>query len=97
MECDSIHSAISREFKRVGRALWPEDWRNNPDNVHELETNKIQDFKKFVSDNLTTRKKDENGTAVRTGKKCVGCASKYLIPSLWSLRNVFMKLDVNNG
>nr|CAH7749984.1 unnamed protein product [Callosobruchus chinensis] len=27
MECDSMHSAINTEFKRVGKALWPGDWK----------------------------------------------------------------------
>ncbi|KAJ8930717.1 hypothetical protein NQ314_016444 [Rhamnusium bicolor] len=27
MECDSMHSAIGTEFKRVGKALWPGDWK----------------------------------------------------------------------
>ncbi|XP_072384010.1 uncharacterized protein [Diabrotica undecimpunctata] len=80
MECDSIHSAINTEFKRVGKALWPEDWKqiargarrkgDKPYLVHDLDQSDIKDFKKFVRDNLTIRKKDENGNAVLWQKMC---------------------------
>lgn len=28
MECDSMHSAITTELKRVGKAYWSADWKN---------------------------------------------------------------------
>ncbi|XP_062715776.1 uncharacterized protein LOC134291697 [Aedes albopictus] len=37
MECDSMHSAIGTELKRVGQASWPEDLKQNKlDAFHEI-------------------------------------------------------------
>lgn len=53
MECDSMHSSIGTEFKRVGKALWPGDWRtiarsarkrgDKPYIVHDIESESFID------------------------------------------------------
>lgn len=80
MECDSMHAAISREFKRIGKSTWPEDWKNiargarrkgdKPYVVHSLELHEIYDFKKFVEQNMSVKKTDENGQIALWQKMC---------------------------
>ncbi|KAJ8926964.1 hypothetical protein NQ314_020621 [Rhamnusium bicolor] len=80
MECDSMHSSIAREQKRVGKALWPEDWktiarsaRRKGDKaylVHDLNQQDIYDFKKFIDNNMVVRKLDEDNKPVRWQKIC---------------------------
>lgn len=80
MECDSMHSAIGTEFKRVGQVNWPEDWKtiarsarrknDKPYLIHSLNTEDIKDWKKFVDLNMTIRKKDEDGNPVNWQKMC---------------------------
>lgn len=98
MECDSIHAAISREFRRVGKALWPEDWRNitrsarrkgdKPYVVHDIGMNEIYDFKKLVGENMLIRKTDESGAAVNWQKMCWMRFSK-LKPYIMEFKETF--------
>lgn len=55
MQCDSMHSAISTERKRVGKVNWPLDWKtiarsarrkgDKPYFVHEVTHEQIFDWK----------------------------------------------------
>lgn len=81
MECDSMHSAISTEFKRVGRANWPQDWKtiakcarrkgDKPYIVHEIQNRAILNWKNHAEKNLIFRAKDENNKPVGW-QKCAG-------------------------
>ncbi|XP_074033855.1 uncharacterized protein isoform X1 [Leptinotarsa decemlineata] len=78
MECDSMHSAIGTEFKRVGKALWPGDWKtiarsarkkgDEPYNVHDIQGTDFFDWKTFADTQLTMRKKDINNKPVQFQK-----------------------------
>lgn len=67
MECDSIHSAVTTELKRVGKVSWPEDIKqiarsarrkeDRPYQVYDLQRGDIKDYKLFMKQNLTNRKK----------------------------------------
>lgn len=80
MECDSMHSTIGTEFKRVGKALWPGDWKtiargarkkgDKPYKVHAVETEDIMDWKAFANTNLTMRNMDTNKKQVLFQKLC---------------------------
>lgn len=80
MECDSMHSAVGTEFKRVGKALWPGDWKtiarsarkkgDKPYNVHDIQGNDIFDWKAFAKTQLTIRKTDVDGKRVLFNKMC---------------------------
>ncbi|KAJ8964170.1 hypothetical protein NQ314_005080 [Rhamnusium bicolor] len=80
MECDSMHSAIGTEFKRVGKALWPGDWKtiarsarkkgDKPYNVHDIQSNDFFDWKAFADTHLTMRKTDINKELVLFQKLC---------------------------
>nr|CAI5860226.1 unnamed protein product [Callosobruchus analis] len=72
MECDSMHSAISTAFKRVGKAYWPGDWktiargaRKKGDKPYTVVDNlQFNDWKSFVNTNLNIRKRDIAGQPV---------------------------------
>nr|CAH7754515.1 unnamed protein product [Callosobruchus chinensis] len=72
MECDSMHSAITTEFKRVGKAYWPGDWktiarsaRKKGDKPYTVVDNlQFNDWKSFVNTNLNIRKKDTVGQPI---------------------------------
>lgn len=80
MECDSMHSAISTELKRVGKANWPEDWKtiarsarrrgDKPYSVHDVRHNQILDWKTYADRNLIFRKEDESRKLVGWQKMC---------------------------
>lgn len=69
MECDSMHSAITTEHKRVGKVNWPADWRtiartarrkgDKPYNVHKVTHANIIDWKSHLEGHMVIRK-DEN-------------------------------------
>lgn len=80
MECDSMHSAISTELKRVGKANWPADWKtiarsarrrgDKPYLVHDVEHNQILDWKTYADRKLIFRKEDESRKLVSWQKMC---------------------------
>lgn len=80
MECDSMHSAIGTEFKRIGKALWPGDWKtiarsarkkgDKPYKVHDIETKDFYDWKEFAENNMTIRKMDTENKPVLFQKIC---------------------------
>lgn len=80
MECDSMHSAIDTEFRRVGKALWPGDWKtiarsarkkgDKPYTVHDIQANHFFDWKAFADTHLTIRKTDTNNRPVLFQKLC---------------------------
>lgn len=65
-----MHSAIGTELKRMGKTPRPVDWKQightsrrkgyKPYLVHDLNRVEIKDFKSFVKENLTLRKKGED-------------------------------------
>lgn len=80
MECDSMHSTIGGEFKRVGKAFWPRDWKSiargarkkgdRPYLVHDVEPEDIMDWKAFADQYLTMRKTSTNKEAILLQKMC---------------------------
>ncbi|XP_074041474.1 uncharacterized protein [Leptinotarsa decemlineata] len=78
MECDSMHSAVATELQRVGKASWPEDLKqiarsarrkgDKPYQVFDLLIENINDYKLFMKENLTNRKKGEDSEEVRWQK-----------------------------
>lgn len=80
MECDSMHSTIGTEFKRVGKALWPGDWKtvargarkkgDKPYSIHDIQSDDIINWKSFADDYLTIRKTDSNSQQVNFQKIC---------------------------
>ncbi|KAI4471623.1 b-cell receptor cd22 [Holotrichia oblita] len=66
LECESMHSAIAREFKRVGKALGPADWEtiaksarrkgDKPYIVYQLKINQINDCKECVNQKCASEK-----------------------------------------
>lgn len=80
MECDSMHSAITTEQKRVGKVNWPADWKtiarsarrkgDKPYVVHDITHEQITDWKSHVDCNMTIRKEDMNGKPVHWQKMC---------------------------
>lgn len=78
MECDSMHSAINTELKRVGQASWPEEMvqiarnarraNDAPYLVNDLIQEQIKDYKSFVKQNMTSRKKDTDGNMISWSK-----------------------------
>lgn len=80
MECDSMHSAISTELKRVGKANWPLDWKtiarsarrkgDKPYIVHDITHEQILDWKVHAEQNMIFRKEDENRNPVGWQKFC---------------------------
>ncbi|KAL1489911.1 hypothetical protein ABEB36_013837 [Hypothenemus hampei] len=75
MECDSMHSAISTEFKKVDKANWPEDWTiiakcarrkgDKPYIVHNISHKDILDWKTHAEKNMIFRKEDENKNTIK--------------------------------
>lgn len=80
MECDSMHSAISTEFKRVGKAYWPQDWKtiakcarrkgDKPYIVHDVKNEDFLDWKTHAEQKLMFRGKDEEHKTVSWQKMC---------------------------
>lgn len=80
MECDSMHSAISTELKRVGKANWPADWKtiarcarrkgDKPYLVHDVTHPQILDWKTYSDRTLIFRKEDETRKLVSWQKMC---------------------------
>lgn len=80
MECDSMHSAVGTEFKRVGKALWPGDWKtiarsarkkgDKPYIVHDIQAEDFRDWKAFADNHVTMRKTDTNNEQVLFQKLC---------------------------
>ncbi|KAI4465726.1 dna-directed rna polymerases i ii and iii subunit rpabc2 [Holotrichia oblita] len=108
MECDSMHSAIDREFKRVGKALWPADWQtiaksarrkgDKPYIVHQLKINQINDYKEFVKQKMCFRKKDEKGLEVNWQKMCwlrFRSTQPFIMEFKQSFNEEFRLLNVN--
>ncbi|KAI4455462.1 dna-directed rna polymerases i ii and iii subunit rpabc2 [Holotrichia oblita] len=70
MECDSMHSAISTESKRVGKTNWPQDYKtiarcarrkgDKPYLVHDITHNLILDWKSHADRNMIFRKIDQD-------------------------------------
>lgn len=80
MECDSMHSAISTEFKRVGKTHVPQDWKtiarcarrkgDKPYIVHDITHDQILDWKNLADKILIFRSKDESDKQVAWQKIC---------------------------
>lgn len=72
MECDSMHSAIGSEFKRVGKAYWPGDWKTIARSARKkgdrpyivIDTIEFSDWKHYAQTYFNIRKKDTNGEPV---------------------------------
>lgn len=76
MECDSMHSAIGSEFKRVGKAYWPGDWKTIARSARKkgdkpytvIDTIEFSDWKNYVQTHFNIRKNDTSGEPVHWQK-----------------------------
>ncbi|CAG9826481.1 unnamed protein product [Diabrotica balteata] len=98
MECDSMHSAISTEFKRVGKTHLPQDWKtiarcarrkgDKPYIIHNITHEQILDWKNHADKILIFRGKDESGQQVAWQKMCCMFFSKCE-PSIMKFKENF--------
>ena len=80
MECKSMHSVISTELKRIGKANWPQDWKmiarcarrkgDKPYIVHDITHEQILDWKSHAERNVIFRKVDENNKPISWQQFC---------------------------